>query len=128
MRKPNGAIGKKRGALTDEQVRQALIRTDLNNVEAGRLIGCSAESVRQIRAGLVYKMLYPELQRVGAPAGTPPPTVEGPNCYECAHWTGAVCGFGFPDPLLEGPCFAADCDLYERVSQSMSRACPTSVQ
>jgi hypothetical protein len=121
LRKTSSTIGRKRGKLTEEQVRQALLRTDLNNVEAGRVIGCSAESVRQIRAGLVYRMVYPELRRPGAPADAPPPTVEGPSCYECGNWAGARCGFGFPDPLLEGPGFAADCDLYE-VSQSMSLA------
>ena len=111
----------KRGALTDEQVRQALIRRDLNNSEAGRLIGCSAETVRQIRAGIVHRMVHPSLLRPNAPADAPPPIVSGPSCYECVNWTGARCRFEFPDPLLEGLGFAADCDLYE-VSQSMSRA------
>ena len=127
MRRSARATNKKRGALTDEQVRQALIRHDLNNAEAGRVIGCSAESVRQIRAGMVYRMVHPELLRPTAPADAPLPTVNGPSCHECANWTGARCGFGFPDPLLEGLGFACDCDLYE-VSQSMSLACPTSVQ
>jgi hypothetical protein len=127
LRRPPSATTKKRGALTDEQVRQALIRRDLNNAEAARVIGCSAESVRQIRAGLVYRQVHPELLRPNAAADAPPPTVSGPSCHECVNWTGARCGFGFPDPLLEGLGFASDCDLYE-VSQSMSLACPTSVQ
>jgi hypothetical protein len=121
LRRPPRATTKKRGALTDEQVRQALIRRDLNNSEAGRLIGCSAESVRQIRAGLVYRMVHPELLRPNAPADAPPPIVSGPSCYACINCTGARCRFEFPEFLLEGPEFAADCELYD-VSQSMSRA------
>jgi len=126
QRRPK-ATGKKRRLLTDEQVRQVLIRRDLNNSEAGRLIGCLAETARQIRAGMIYRMVHPELLRPKSPADAPPPTVDGPSCHECSNWTGAQCGFGFPDPLVEGLTFAADCDLYE-VSQSMSRACPISVQ
>ena len=121
LRRAPRATTKKRGALTDEQVRQALVRRDLNNSQAGRLIGRSAETARQIRAGLIYRMVHPELLRPNAPADAPPPIVSGPSCHECGNWTGASCGFGFPDPLLEGLGFAADCDLYE-VSQSMSRA------
>lgn len=108
------------GRLTTEQVRFALARTDLNNRQAGREIGCSAEAVRQIRNGTIYAHVLPQLPRPGAPSR--PVVADGPSCLECVHWDGGGCGFGFPDPLMEGVTFAADCDLYERVSQSMSRA------
>lgn len=122
LRKRAKPPSKKRGALSDEQVRQALTRTDLNNSEAARQIGCSAESVRQIRAGMVYRMVHPNLHRPNAKAEQAMPAIDGPSCLECSSWAGIRCGFGFPDPLIEGLGFAADCDVYERVSQSMSRA------
>jgi transposase-like protein len=113
--------GKRPVRLTADQIRFALTRTDLNNRQVAEVIGCSTELVRQIRAGLVYRMVHPELLRPNAPADAPPPIVSGSSCHECVNWTGASCGFGWTDPLLEGLGFAADCDLYE-VSQSMSLA------
>ena len=129
LRKPPSApTAKRQGSLTDEQVRQVLIRTDVDNTEASRWLGCSPELVRQIRAGMLYRTVHPQLVRPNARADAPPPTVDGPSCHECSNWAGVRCGFGFPDPQLEGLGFAADCDLYERVSQSISRDCPTSDQ
>jgi hypothetical protein len=113
--------GKRPARLTADQIRFALTRTDLNNRQVAEVIGCSAESVRQIRAGLVYRMVHPELLRPNAPADAPPPIVSGPSCYACINCTGARCWFELPEFLLEGPGFAADCALYE-VSQSMSLA------
>ena len=102
-------------------MRFALTQTELSNRQVGRELGCSAEAVRQIRNGTIYATVLPSLLRPGA-RDQPPPAIDGLSCAECAHWGGDRCGFGFPDPLLEGLAFAADCDLYEEVSQSMSRA------
>lgn len=56
-------------------------------------------------------------------APEPPAAPAGePSCYACEHWRGCECSFKFPDPHEEGPGFAADCDLYEEVSQSISLA------
>jgi hypothetical protein len=115
-----------RAKLTPEQVKQALTRLDLNNTQLGQELGCSRETIRQVRAGLVYRNDHPELLRPNEDRRSRPP-MDGPTCLECAHWKSSRCSFDFPDPLLEGITFAADCDLYE-VSQSISRACPTSVQ
>jgi hypothetical protein len=104
---------KRRGPLNADQVREALVNRELNNVEMAQKLECSAESVRQIRAGLVYRTLHPELLRYKAKADVPPPVVDGPSCLDCSSWHGTRCGFDFPDPLLEGPGFAADCDLYQ---------------
>lgn len=41
----------------------------------------------------------------------PEPEAGAPSCTNCTHWDGK-CGMGFPDPLEEGPGFAADCSLY----------------
>ena len=73
-------------------------------------LGCSRETVRQVRRGLSYIDVHPELPRQGArPA---PPPAGAPSCLRCNHWQNDDCGIGFPDPLEEGPGFAADCDLY----------------
>jgi hypothetical protein len=103
-------------------VRQILTQDELNNVEISQLVGCSRETVRQIRAGLIYRVVHPELLRPGANRDMPPLIIDGLNCYDCVNWAGSRCNFGFPDPLIEGLTFAADCDLYESVSQSISLA------
>jgi len=113
---------RKRGPLSEEQVRQILTQDELNNVEISQLVGCSRETVRQIRAGLIYRVVHPELLRPGANRDMPPLIIDGLNCYDCVNWAGSRCNFGFPDPLIEGLTFAADCDLYESVSQSISLA------
>ena len=47
-----------------------------------------------------------------------PVATDKPSCYICAHWQNRECDFKFPDPIEEGPEFAADCDLYkERIAQ-----------
>jgi hypothetical protein len=132
-RPPRGGIGTRnppqyqrswKCKLSTEQVRYALVSIDLSNAQVARELDCSTETIRQIRNGTIYRYEHPELLRTKATAKSPPPAPlpDGPNCLECTHWKGAECGFGFPDPVLEGVTFAADCDLYERVSQSISRA------
>lgn len=111
---------KARPRLTPEEVRFALVRLDLNNRQAADQLGCSRETVRQVRCGLLYVTVHPELPRPKSPPNRTP--MAGPTCEQCKSWTGAACGFGFPDPVLEGLTFAADCGLYEEVSQSMSLA------
>lgn len=118
------AKGRQGGRFTADQIRDILLapRT-ATHAELGRRFGITGEYVRHIRIGIAYSHVHPEIARWGKPA----PRAAGKSCYRCCHWQGEECGFGFPDPGVEGPSFAADCDLYE-VSQSISRACPTSVQ
>lgn len=95
--------------LTDAQVLQILMRTDTTNATMGRLMNRSPETIRQIRHGITHAKVHPEVARWGqTPAA---PDKSAPSCYACTHWTDR-CAFGFPDPLEEGPGFAADCDLY----------------
>jgi hypothetical protein len=101
---------RKRPALTDEEVRLTLTRPDLNNKDLARLLGCSAETVRQIRCGMLYKSVMPDLVRPKGPRWKP--VSDGPMCDNCSHWLGNKCSFAFPDPVQEGLAFAADCHLY----------------
>ena len=40
----------------------------------------------------------------------------GPSCHSCQHWHETQrCDLGLPDPLQEGPQFAADCSLFAEV-------------
>lgn len=104
---PNGRSTR----LSDDQVRLALTRMDVSNIKMGRLLGCSAEMVRQIRCGMVCRDVLPELIRPRDKR--PPAPSDGPRCDRCEHWTGERCDWGFPDPLEEGLGFARDCDMYE---------------
>jgi DNA-binding CsgD family transcriptional regulator len=110
---------KTRPNLTPDQVRRVLISSDLNNRQLADELGCSHETVRQIRNGKLYSKVHPELLRPKAEQRIL--TTDGPSCDKCSNWTDGRCSFGFPDPLLEGLLFATDCDLYE-VIQSISRA------
>lgn len=120
------AVGNRKTRLRPDHIRLALTRTDLNNKQVGDMIGCSPECVRQIRNGKICASILPDLPRPNAvnqqPAG------DGLNCLDCDEWREGRCGFGFPDPLVEGLSFAADCDNYVPRSQSIRRACPISDQ
>lgn len=99
--------------LTDEQV----LRIFYANLEAitpkelAEANGVSRESVRQIRAGLIYAKV---IERAGGLR----------LCSNCVHWAskGFYCTMGFPDPDTEGCTFATDCSIYEPRTQSTSLA------
>lgn len=119
----------KRGPLTPEQVRRVLLAPkDVNNAELARELGVGRETIRQIRLGMIYAHVHPEIARLGAPVEVPP-AEDGPSCYGCVHWREG-CTFGFPDWREIGPAFAAECHLYAACprTQSISLACPSSVQ
>ena len=98
--------------LTAEQVREALLARDVSHTAMGRRLGRSGEAIRQLRIGATHGNFHPEIARwQPMPALASVATISGPNCFACAHWNDR-CAFGFPDPLEEGPGFAADCDLY----------------
>jgi hypothetical protein len=92
-----------------DQIREILLSTESNHAIARRL-NRSPETVRQIRLGIIHASVHPEIARRDKPAPIPKSS-DGPSCYGCTHWSDR-CGFGFPDPQIEGPAFAADCDLY----------------
>lgn len=99
--------------LTEEQIRLVLT-SPLSARKLARELNRTPESIFCIRRGQSYRHVAPELPRSLK-------KTEGPSCYQCLHWSERQCQIGFPDPVLEGPGFAADCNLYE-ASQSMSRS------
>ena len=89
----------------------ALILTSpLSNNQLARQLQLDAATIRKIRVGKIHARIHPELPR-GAISAAP-----ALSCQDCQHWRGNRCHFGFPDPIDEGPSFAADCDLYARPS------------
>ncbi len=90
--------------LNAQQVR-AIIGSSESHSALGRIYGCSRETIRQIRAGQLYRDVLPEGYR-------PPPGPGDPSCERCQEWRGDYCSLGFPDPIEEGVGFARDCSLY----------------
>lgn len=107
--------------LNPDQVRQILLTYHLTNADMARELGCcSREAVRQIRQGLRYCDVAPEIPRWPRQRHRAPTTEH--DCRLCQHWRGG-CDLDFPDPREEGMGFAAECCCYspER-SQAMSAA------
>lgn len=73
-------------------------------------LGVSRELIRRIRVGINYKDSCPDLLRRN----------NGASCHNCQQWAQGACRFGFPDPLVEGPGFAAECDLFELRQKRMA--------
>lgn len=100
--------------FTDATLKRILL-TKCANTTMGEDVGCSAELIRQIRCGMLYKTRVPEVPRWGDKA--PPPVINGPSCLVCVNRAGGdgpMCGMGFPDPDEEGPGFAVDCSLFAK--------------
>jgi hypothetical protein len=117
-RAPNAKKGRRtRPPLTQEEVRLALT-SPLSAVQLARELKCSTETVAAIRRGAMHATVLPELPRRQAQQQQR----SALSCLACSHWRRASCGMGFPDPLDEGPGFAADCSLYEPRSQSINTA------
>jgi len=103
--------------LSDEQLLMILQQQELNNSELSRMLGCSRELIRQVRAGLVYRDRLPHIRR-----GVEAPVQDlGRRCEQCNQWLG-YCTMGFPDPLIEGTAFANECVTFTQRSESLSRA------
>lgn len=100
--------------LSDQQIAEILITTT-NDALTGRLYGVSRQSISRIRNGESFKDFRPDLPR-RKPADrrykVDPATLEV-SCLKCTHWTKKECGFGFPDPLVEGLQVAEDCTMYK---------------
>lgn len=117
-RRPGAKPGhRNKPPLSEDEVRLVLT-SPLSAVKLARQLGRSKEAVAAIRRGVLHANTLPELPRrqVQRRPG------EGPSCRDCDHWSDATaCGMGLPDPLKEGPSFAADCSLYEPRTQSTNR-------
>jgi hypothetical protein len=117
-RLPNARKGyRTKPPLTEDEVRLVLT-SPLSSNKLARELGRSKEAIAAIRRGTLHARTLPDLPRRQAMRRPS----SGPSCHACEHWRNDRCGMGFPDPLEEGPAFAADCSLYEPVSQSMSLA------
>lgn len=108
--------------FSPDQVRQVLLSFELSNTAMAKALGnCSREAVRQVRQGISYRNVCPEIPRWHRRRYLAP-TAEH-DCARCQHWRGDACDLDFPDPREEGPGFAAECCCYspER-SQAISDA------
>jgi hypothetical protein len=97
--------------LTEADVRFILESREGHQALARRF-GRTREAIRLVRTGRLYRYLAPDVPRWE-------PGTAGASCYRCRHWEGVgeagSCGFGFPDPIEEGPTFARDCSSFERL-------------
>lgn len=95
-------------SLTVDQVRLILTRVDLSDSAMAKQMGRTRESVRQVRVGISFSDVCPELPRRNAVEAT-----LKISCLSCRNWRGERgCGFELPDPVEEGIGFAVDCVLY----------------
>jgi hypothetical protein len=99
-----GGNGGNKPALSEDDVRLVLT-SELSSRQLGRQLGRSKEAIAAIRRGTIHQNTCPEIPRWKVQRG-------GPSCQDCQHWVGERCGMGFPDPIEEGPGFAADCSLF----------------
>ena len=91
--------------ICPEEVQEMLTNHTLNHGQMGAKLSLHKSTVRNVRLGEILAHVHPELprwQKGQLPTRT---------CDRCQHWA-AGCSFGYPDPLQEGPAFAADCDLF----------------
>lgn len=111
--RPKPALGvsrpSKRRCLTDDQVWLILTNPQRSLNDLAGECQTNRETVRHVRIGLAYLDVHPQLPR----QTTKPRETPEVSCLRCRSWVGGECSFGFPDPIEEGPDFAADCDLFE---------------
>lgn len=87
--------------LSPDQVRTILLSCDSGTQLAKRL-GLHKETIYQVRRGLHYGHLFPELPRSSAA-----------SCTQCCHWSDrGHCGLGFPDALSAGARYAQICSAF----------------
>lgn len=87
--------------LPPEQVRLILLSSDSDSSLARRFKR-SRPAIANLRTGRSYADLWPEIPRRSPPR----------SCHDCQQWLHGRCSLGFPDPELEGPGFAADCESF----------------
>ena len=120
-RRPRASSSGRRPPLTIDEVRLVLT-SPLSGVELSRQLGCTPQSITAIRRGESHASSLPELPRR---LMRPRYSKGGPSCRDCRHWSDATaCGIGLPDPMEEGPAFAADCTLYQEKAGPATPARP----
>jgi len=102
--------------LSEEQIRFILSNSEIPFQLLATRIGANRETVRQVCRGIIYSDVCTELPRkpMARRSVIVVPGEGVPSCELCTSWTEGRCKERFPDPEIEGPGFAADCDFYEK--------------
>lgn len=90
--------------LTDDQLIWIMtIGPELSAYQVARIVGCSPQTVLNVRAG---KQSGARLEKLR----------DKPYCINCDHFDRLKggCLFRFPDVQVHGPAFARDCVMYSR--------------
>ena len=101
-----GSTAARGHGICPEEVQEMLTNRTLNHNQMAAKLDLHKATVRNVRLGHILSHVHPELPR-WAMAQRPTRT-----CERCEHWNGC-CSLGYPDPTVEGPTFAADCDMFE---------------
>ncbi len=90
--------------LSDDQLIWIMtLGPELSAYQAARIVGCSPQTVLNVRAGKQSSARLEQLR-------------DQPYCINCQHFDRLKggCLFRFPDVQEHGPAFARDCALYAR--------------
>jgi len=91
---------KNQGRFSDQEIVEILF-SDESDGEIAKWAGISRSGVAQIRTGLTYAHVRPDI-----------PRRTNKTCLKCLHWHNRACSLDFPDPKEEGPRFASLCSSY----------------
>lgn len=108
---PAGLARVNKPPLTDEDVRAILIAgltQGATSTVLARQFGRTSTAINAILRGDYHRGICPELVRRGMRRYPP----DAPICHDCIHWLDGRCGMEFPDPVVEGVQFAADCAAF----------------
>ena len=93
-----------------QAVRAILERSPLEpHAAVAQSLGLSRHTVREVRYGLQWAEVLPELPRLD-------PATRGATCYQCCHWEASddrgACGLGLPEAATDGHQYARGCGAY----------------
>lgn len=94
-----------RAKLTDEVVRY-ILECEETDAALSRVYGVSRQTVSNIRRGLSYKTVAPDIERRN-------PNTRVYQCIDCRYWDkrGLECDLSFPEPK-KNIWFASECSLF----------------
>lgn len=106
----SGQIHVDNGEARRDLVRNILSRSPLEtHAEIARRFQCNRETVRDVRFGLQWADILPDLPRLD-------PATSGATCYLCRQWQqakgGNSCSLGIPEAAIDGPLYARGCGAY----------------
>lgn len=95
--------------LTAHEIKQIL--TSQGSIRSiAKQIGRPHATVSNVLHGRTHIHVHPELPRRIRNTGL--------TCLNCLQWAGRRCKLDFPDPIEEGPSFAAECNSYKAAKSS----------